>query len=482
MRQKIQYKLFSVMLLSAIWVILCMAVIVQWGFDNGFLDYIDRIEQKELHNFTESLEHFYHENKSWNGLKDNPAAVLHLYAESQDSDGKTEVNYELINKEGLSSPEDLGPFYKKRPDGPPPDFFMRVFLLDEDHHSLIGHIQKGKKFELTPIYYQKKKVGYLGRYLPRFMNDARQVSFIRKQKGVIFLITLVVLAITMLLSLPLAYHFTRPVRRLSQAARRLILGDYSVRVRVTSDDEIGSLSHDFNLLAGTLAVNMEHRKRLVSDVAHELRTPLNSLLCEIEAMQDGVEPVDDNSLDGLHSSVMRLNHLVSDLKSLSLTDEGGFSYSFEVVDFRTLVEQEMTSKRREMTEAGLRFESRLQEGFFFMDGDVQRLQQLLFNILYNSLSYTDRGGAIHIDLSGDNNFIDFEIRDTAPGVSDEDLPYLCERLYRAEKSRNRHTGGAGLGLAIARGIVEAHHGQMEVSHAKEGGLRVAIRFPRKKRE
>jgi two-component system sensor histidine kinase BaeS len=294
-------------------------------------------------------------------------------------------------------------------------------------------------------------------------------------------------AIGALVAFPLSKRLTRPVRELQRTTRRLAAGDYDARVAATGNDELGRLGRDLNALAAALAQTEQARRQWVADVSHELRTPLALLRADIEAMQDGVRPLDPRALGSLHADVLRLGRLIDDLYELSMTDLGALSYRKAPVDVAELLRGELDAFRGAFADADLSLhletpgtaddETGTRDDHWTIHGDAQRLSQLFRNLLRNTLAYTDRGGELRVTLSRRGERLTLRFDDSPPGVPDGDLPRLFERLYRVDGSRSRATGGAGLGLAIARNIVEAHGGCITAAPSPLGGLRVLVELP-----
>ena len=260
--------------------------------------------------------------------------------------------------------------------------------------------------------------------------------------------------------------------------RRLADGDYAARVIATGNDELGRLGHDVNALAEALERTEKTRRRWIADISHELRTPVSLLRGEIEEMQDGVRPLNQHTLGSLHGDTQRLARLVNDLYELSMTDLGALSYRKQTMDLSHALAQELDAFRDQFRNAGLNLSlERTIKTPALMEADEQRLSQLFRNLLHNSLRYTDRSGELRVTLAQEAGTLLIDFDDTAPGIPTDALPRLFERLYRVDGSRSRATGGAGLGLAIARNIVEAHGGSIEALPSALGGLRIRIRLP-----
>jgi two-component system sensor histidine kinase BaeS len=215
----------------------------------------------------------------------------------------------------------------------------------------------------------------------------------------------------------------------------------------------------------------------VADIAHELRTPLSVLRGEIESLQDGVRALDQESVAALAHETTRLTRLVEDLHTLSLSDRGALTYHREPVDVADVLRDAVAGWRREAEERGLSLTMDLEDDTIVL-ADETRLAQVFANLMQNSLRYTDAPGRIAIGLQREGDRIVIDWQDSAPGVAAEELPRLTERLYRVDASRSRVSGGAGLGLAIARAIVEGHGGRLVTAASPLGGLAIRLELPR----
>ena len=289
--------------------------------------------------------------------------------------------------------------------------------------------------------------------------------------------------LSLLLAMLIAWWIARtlldPVKRVAAATHKLATGEYSNRVAVSSNDEVGQLARDFNQLAYTLERNEKMRREFMADVSHELRTPLSILRGELEAIEDGVRTLDHSSMKSLQGEVGMLSKLVDDLYELSLADVGALTYRKSQCDLNDLLQTSVAMYQERCNAAGLRVELRLPAGPLLLEADAKRLQQLFGNLLENAVRYTDAGGLLLISASLEDENILVSLMDSGPGVDPQQLPRLFERFYRGEASRNRASGGAGLGLAICHSIVLAHGGSLTADHSPLGGLWLSLRLPRK---
>jgi signal transduction histidine kinase len=293
-----------------------------------------------------------------------------------------------------------------------------------------------------------------------------------------------------LLILGLSRRILAPVEALTAAARQMEAGDLSQRVEITSNDEIGDLARAFNSMADGLARLEELRRQVVTDVAHELRTPLTNIRGYLKALQDGVVEPESHVIDSLYEEAVLLNHLVNDLQDLSLAEAGQLRLERQPVALADVVDRavEVLRPRAEAEEVALQVD--LPEDLPLVDIDPRRVGQVLRNLLDNGLTHTPPGGEIGIaahaacpergrDVRGrrDDEWIEVSVRDTGAGIAAEDLPHVFNRFYRADKSRSRATGGAGLGLSIAKRLIEAHGGRIGVESEIGRGTRFTFTLP-----
>jgi two-component system sensor histidine kinase BaeS len=375
-------------------------------------------------------------------------------------------------RRALLEPEPAGSGVDRRR---PPPLELRLMLLDRDGSVVVGRPELVAGSERIPLVADGDTIGQLALLPGPPVTELAELRFRERQHGHLWIIALGMALLAALVAVPLSALLTRPVAAFQQVMRRLAAGDYGARVPRAGRDELGRLGNDLNALAAALELTEQARRRWVADISHELRTPLALLRADLEAMQDGVRRPSPEALSALHDDVLRLGRLVDDLYELSMTDLGALSYRKARVDLAALLAAEVRGHEAAFQEAGLGLRLEPPEPAPCpLDADAQRLSQVFRNLLRNSLSYTEPGGKLRVRLSCQNGRVLIDFQDTSPGVSEEALPRLFERLYRVEGSRSRATGGAGLGLAIASNIVAAHGGRIEARPSPLGGLWIRI--------
>ena len=265
-----------------------------------------------------------------------------------------------------------------------------------------------------------------------------------------------------------ARQITAPLRRLADAAVRIGGGDLEPAVPVDRDDEIGELARTFNTMAGDLRRAEEGRRQLITDIAHELGTPLAVLQANVEGMLDGVIEQSPERLASLHAQIQVLARLVRDLRDLSLAQQGRLPLDRRPMDLSALVREvvELTQPLAEEKRVVLAVTG---NGAVSVVADRDRIAQVVQNLLANALRYTGSGGRVAVGARVEGAAAVVEVTDSGPGIPEEELPRLFDRFHRVDRSRTRATGGAGLGLAIVRHLVEAHGGRVWVrSRVGEG--------------
>lgn len=281
-------------------------------------------------------------------------------------------------------------------------------------------------------------------------------------------------ALALALMAALSRRILGPVEELTAAARRMESGDREARVAVRSKDEVGRLAAAFNSMAESVRRTEELRRGMVSDVAHELRTPLTNMRCQLEALQDGLVPLDAAAIDSLHEESVLLGRLVEDLQELALAEAGKLSLALEDVALSGIAERALAAVRPQAASRGVGLKAQIDAGLAPVRADPERLGQILRNLLTNAIAHTPAGGEITLTATTRNSGVEVAVADTGSGIAAEHLPHVFERFYRTDPSRSRASGGAGLGLSIVRQLVEAHGGAVRVE--SELGKGATFRF------
>ncbi|GIH21771.1 two-component sensor histidine kinase [Acrocarpospora phusangensis] len=301
------------------------------------------------------------------------------------------------------------------------------------------------------------------------LSSANQVRI----AGVAAAVLLVTLTVTVLAGVQLV----RPLRALTGAVRRMEEGDLSPSVRIGRKDEIGSLAEAFNAMSTRRAQLEELRKAMVGDVAHELRTPLSNIRGWLEAAEDGVVAPDRALMSSLLEEALLLQHIIDDLRDLAEADAGELRLHKETFDVTDLLAQVAKVHRGNATTAGVTL-STPSDAPLDLHADPVRLRQAVANLVSNAVRHTPPGGTVTLSAHRDGPATVIEVADTGTGIGAEDLPLIFERFWRVDLSRNRRTGGSGLGLSIVRKLTEAHGGTATATSTPGHGSTFALRLPR----
>lgn len=376
------------------------------------------------------------------------------------------------------------PLFPAFPPGPPPDsevtFGSRVALARPD-----GQAWTGPAIAADDPGVVERPILLDGVVLARVLfkpaapaPDAIEAQFLRTQYLGILAVATVLLLLALGSAFWLARQWVRPLLAIQDATARIAHGELGARVAIERDDEIGDVVRNVNAMATSLQRIEGARRRWLADLSHELRTPLTVLRGEIEALVDGVRQPSAAALQSLREDVLRLGRLVDDLHLLSMADLQSLPCHFAEADAVQVVGNVLRRHAGLAFDAGLRLVwGNAPSTPIPVHWDTMRIEQLLANLLQNSLRYTDAPGQIALTLRQVQGRVQLAIDDSAPSVPASDLPRVFEPLYRADAARGRHNGGSGLGLAICAAIATAHGGRISAGVSDLGGLRVLVELP-----
>jgi two-component system sensor histidine kinase BaeS len=290
-------------------------------------------------------------------------------------------------------------------------------------------------------------------------------------------IALGIAALGIVLSGWLAARLVQPVERLTTAARRLAAGDLSQRVTVDRRDELGQLAEAFNGMAAGVERNEQLRRSLLNDVAHELRTPLTHVRAELEALQDGLRQPTRDVIDRLHADARHLERLVDDLRDLAQAEAGRLRLAIEAVPLARALRDAAASVTPLALAKQVRIETTVGEDAA-VKADPARLRQVIVNLLDNAVRYAPPGTTVGLTATtAPAGRVQISVTDEGPGVPEGQLPRLFDRFFRGDESRDRRTGGVGLGLAIVRQLVALQGGTVEAANQTPHGLHIRLTLP-----
>ena len=326
--------------------------------------------------------------------------------------------------------------------------------------------QNGKKVGAVSIKY----------YGPFFMNEA-DFNFINVMNTVLLVIGILSSACSVVVGCLLARRISRPVTKTAYIAKQISKGNYDIRFEPgTRIRELDDLADAINHLSDALKSQEKLRKQMTADVAHELRTPLTALSSHLEAMIEGLWDATPERLKSCHEEVKRLGTLVEDLGQLAKIEGENLVLNKSRMDLFEIVHTVSDTMKGEISKKNLTLS--IKGSPVFAEADKNRFSQVVANLLSNAVKYTPEGGAIGIEVYETDRLGIVKVTDTGIGIPETELPLIFERFYRTEKSRNRKSGGAGIGLAIVKSIVNAHGGTVTVDNIKEQGSCFTVSIPK----
>ncbi|MDN5312663.1 MAG: two-component system, OmpR family, sensor histidine kinase BaeS [Thermoanaerobacteraceae bacterium] len=328
----------------------------------------------------------------------------------------------------------------------------------------------------VPIFSSQGHIGYLIVWSQaRPAEKSLESIFFRTISRYSFLAVFFGLVIAIVVGYLISRQLTSPIKKLSDTVRLFTRGERDIRLTVTGDDELGTLAADFNAMADSIKKSEELRKNLTADVAHELRTPLSILRGTLESIQAGVLSPTPEVILSLQDEIIRMSRLVKDLSDLSRAEAGNLELNREEISPVELKEK-FSYFKTEAEFKGIDFIVDIPPDLPKISVDVVRITQVISNLLTNALRHT-ASGKIELSAKSSKDGVLFSVKDTGCGIKQEDLPHVFDRFYRAEKSRSRTTGGMGLGLAIARSLVEIHGGKIWVESEEGKGAEFKFFIP-----
>ena len=301
------------------------------------------------------------------------------------------------------------------------------------------------------------------------LRAALQEGFLRTTRRALILAGCAAAAAGIVLSLFLLRHMTRPLRRLDTAAKRIAKGKFDERVEIETSDEIGDLASSFNEMAESLERSEEAKRRMIADISHELRTPLTAIRTVIDGLRDRLIEPGEETYAAIQDRILLLTRLVEDLHQLALADSGRLSIDREPVSLARIIDGIVETIGVQLEDSGITLARSIDPGLPRVAVDRQRIEQVLLNLIANAIRHTPQGGRIEISArKRDEDSLLVSVCDTGEGIDPFDLPHIFERFYRADTARTGE-GGAGLGLPIAKALIEAHGGEIWAEASDTGG-------------
>ncbi len=467
--------LLSILLVFAV-MVGGLVTAVYLTFEDDLSVYLRRVELEQVAPVATLLGERYAERGNWEFVRETPGGWHKLVAEA----------FGLTIPPGDSPPREVlgmipriavtdmqGRLVIRPPFGGPPGLVGdEAVEVQRDSRQPGLRLRNETEMETWPINAAGQQVGWLKMVPTPVPTQGINRQFREDRLHTFYLAAIPALLFSIIIALPLGFHFLRPLQRLTRSLHTLAGGDYAVRLPTTRQDEVGLLARDFNELAEALERAEKMRREGMASISHELRTPLSTMIAEVEAMQDGIRPLNTTQLEHLGNSMEHLNRLVDDLYQLALADVGALVCDKGLIEWDEEINEVVESMRSKLETRGLELRVEVEQHTKIL-GDPLRLRQVILNLLENCWRYADAPGLVMVKLYSKGTQAILKISDSGPGVSDAILGTLFDRFSREESSRNRSFGGAGLGMALVKAIVEAHNGCV-VAANEAGGLAVTI--------
>jgi signal transduction histidine kinase len=409
---------------------------------------------------TTQLAEYYQERGSWEGIQDVLTELRDRWPRWRDRDvgppghAPRMIDFRIVDAQGQVVGDTRGPPR--------------------------GAVSRGDLDNGVSIETDGEVVGYL---LPALRNppdwplDAAQAGFLFRVRRILWIGAAAALGVALIAGGLLFRSITAPLRELTAASQAIAQGDLSARADVRGQDEVARLADSFNEMAESLAQMERARRNQTADIAHELRTPLTVLQGTLEAMFDGVYSTDRDNLQAALSQTRTLSRLIEDLRLLALADAGKLHLEKDCLDLGAFLGEVVEAYQPQAMEQRIDLVLDKPLALPAVCVDRDRLAQVMGNLLSNSFRHVPRAGHIKVDVQTGPQEVVVGVIDDGPGVPPEDLAHLFDRFWRADPARRRATGGSGLGLSIARHIVEAHGGRIWAKPTPGGGLTVRFSLP-----
>lgn len=455
MKFSLKAKLSLAIALVVLLTVALISFLSNYLIQNQFKGYISSQQAKTAHQIVESISVQYDANTdSWNTDFIHTIGMYALYdgyiVKVYDVDGNTVWDAETC------------------------DMSLCTQIMDDiSHRMMMEYPAINGKF-ITKTFPAMRDLSEIGTvsisYFGPFFLSEDDFLFLDALNKILIGVGIASLLIAIVTGVFLARRLSRPILKTVQVTQGIADGKYGSRINSDSGTrEVDQLIDSINHLAESLEKQESLRRQLTADVAHELRTPLATVQSHLEAILEGVWEPTKERLESCYDEMSRLGSLVSDLERLAKVESDNLKLNKTEVSLRELTDRVMGGFEKELKDKHLAAE--ITGSCSPVQADRDRISQVLINLISNAVKYTSYGGKINITLSDGPDTVVFHIQDNGPGIPEEELPYIFERFYRADKSRNRNTGGSGIGLAIVKSIVLAHGGTIDVeSRMNEGSI------------
>ena len=477
MRTRLVHTLSLLLLTAVLLAVLSMGGLMAWNLRNGFSDYLAARDATRVDRFAEFITTKVRQAGGIRAMQDSEISTQELFTEFAILRGLPPDGAPPGADRGLESPS---PSNGLRLPHDAPDAGPRGGVFELSGELIWGQPLRSDDGQIIerPVRLNGETVAMVRVPKSIPVPDDIDARFLMSQYGGIAGVALALLVLAVAGAWWIASRWVRPLLAVQVATGRIACGEFNFRLDGSRSDEIGDVMRNINEMAQGLAELEGARRRWIADISHELRTPLTVLRGEVEALVDGVRPLNREAAASLHEEILHVGSLVNDLHLLAMSDIKALSCHFDEVDAAALLQRMFQRFALRAAQLGLTLEFTEQSVEpIWASWDATRIEQVLGNLLDNSLRYTDAPGKVLLHVARSADRIHIEVNDSGPSVPAADLDKLFEPLYRADVARTRHTGGSGLGLAICRAIVQVHQGTIGATTSTLGGLRILIDLP-----
>ncbi len=484
-RLKIAHQLSLLISAAVVLAVLVVGGLSFLNLRSGFRDYLQVRDDEQLTRLVALIEQHAATDPQLQWLRDDPEPMRALMDEFN---GRALRGQRLHPRQpppgfGRPPPAEPPPEHPEDPPGAPRgglgSLGERVFIRDLQGLRLAGRPQPPHARKTTrAIKANGQEVAYID-LTSEPEPEGVDARFLQRQTSRLLWATLGSIALAVIAAWWMAGRWSRPLTALQRASRDIARGKRTHILQPTGAQEIAQLMEDINTMTAELARLEEARRSWIAQISHELRTPLSVLRGELEAIEDGARAPTPQVLSGLRDEVLQLNRLVDDLHTLSVADMGGMPCALTQGDAHAWLWRVAHRFAAQAKKKGLTLSLPPQKALPIpAQWDFGRIEQLLTNLLTNSLRYTDAPGSVAVAWQCDARQLTLTVDDSEPGVSPADLRELFEPLFRGDRARQRSDQhSSGLGLSIARTIAQAHQGTITASASPRGGLQLCVRLP-----
>ena len=456
-RQKVSFSIIAVVLV----VLLLFSIITQRSIQGEFRSYIESQQRKKTETIVSSLSTtFTPINNDWDESEIHAIGMSSLYEgfiiKVSDKDGNTVWDAET---------HDMGLCNQVRSD---------IIERMEKEGGVTGGEFSTNEYDLKQqnVVIGSVTISFYGPYF--FSQD--DFIFLQTLNKITYIVGGFSLVLAIIIGYFLAKNISKPISNAVRATNEIANGNYTVRNLLdTNVIELNELSASIHKLADSITAQESLRKQMTADVAHELRTPLTAVSTHLEAMLEGIWEPTNERLTSCHEEVNRIIAIVKDLEQLELIENKRYELHYTQFSFNDLVTKVCNNFAMQMKEKNLQLS--IEGKDLSLHADYDRVTQIVVNLLSNAIKYTNDGDRINIRFCNEDSNVVLYIEDTGIGISKDQLPYIFERFYRVDKSRNRKTGGAGIGLTIVNSLVEAQGGKITIDSEQGVGTTVKVEFP-----